>query len=107
MDDLAVEDVRPFELALVQYLRANRADLLEHIRTTREMPPTGELDAAIREVKKGFVTINQQRPDADGAGPDSAEPDSAELDGAGADTAEADAAGPDGAGTGAATGGGA
>jgi F-type H+-transporting ATPase subunit alpha len=63
VDDLAVEDVRPFELALVQHLRANRADLLEHIRTTREMPPAGQLEEAIREVKKGFKTIDQAAKD--------------------------------------------
>ena len=63
VDDLAVEDVRPFELALVQHLRANRADLLEHIRTTREMPPAGELEEAIREVKKGFKTIDKATKD--------------------------------------------
>jgi F-type H+-transporting ATPase subunit alpha len=63
VDDLAVEDVRPFELALVQHLRANRADLLEHIRTTREMPPAGQLEEAIREVKKGFNTISKATKD--------------------------------------------
>ncbi len=71
VDDLAVEDVRPFELALVQHLRANRADLLEHIRTTREMPPSADLDEAVREVKKGFAKIEPEGPD--GAGPE-AEP---------------------------------
>ena len=61
VDDLAVDDVRPFELALVQHLRANRPELLEHIRTTREMPPAGDLEAAIREVKKGFAKIEAGR----------------------------------------------
>jgi F-type H+-transporting ATPase subunit alpha len=73
VDDLAVEDVRPFELALVQHLRANRADLLEHIRTTSEMPPSADLDEAVREVKKGFAKIVPEGPDGDGAGPE-AEP---------------------------------
>jgi F-type H+-transporting ATPase subunit alpha len=63
VDDLAVEDVRPFELALVQHLRANRGDILEHIRTTREMPPAGQLEEAIREVKKGFNTISKATKD--------------------------------------------
>ena len=79
VDDLAVEDVRPFELALVQHLRANRADLLEHIRTTREMPPAGELEAAIREVKKGLKTIDKATKD-DGATEDGGTQDEASED---------------------------
>ncbi len=56
VDDLSVEDVRPFEAALLQHLRANRPELLEHIRTTKDLPPVDQLEAAIREVKRGFVT---------------------------------------------------
>ena len=78
-DDLAVEDGRPFELALVQHLRANRADLLEHIRTTRELPPAGELEEAIREVKKGFKTIDKATKD-DGATEDGGTQDEASED---------------------------
>ncbi len=57
LDDLAVEDVRPFETALLQYLRADRADLLEQIRNTKDLPPADALDQAIRDVKKGFATL--------------------------------------------------
>jgi hypothetical protein len=100
-----VEDVRPFELALVQHLRANRADLLEHIRTTREMPPAGELEEAIREVKKGFNTINKATKDGateDGATEDGATEDGATEDGGTQDEAsedqhDASAASPSGA----------
>ena len=72
VDDLAVEDVRPFEAALVQYLKANRADLLEHIRTTKDMPPPGDLEDVIRQVKKGFDTIHPDRAEAvvDSAAPE-------------------------------------
>ena len=71
VDDLAVDDVRPFEAAFVQYLRANRADILEHIRTTKEMPPVGEIEEAIREVKKGFDTIAPEKsPEAAEEGPE-------------------------------------
>jgi F-type H+/Na+-transporting ATPase subunit alpha len=58
LDDLSVEDVRPFEAALLQYLRTDRRDLLEQIRTTKDLPSTDELDGAIRNVKKGFATLN-------------------------------------------------
>jgi F-type H+-transporting ATPase subunit alpha len=107
VDDLAVEDVRPFELALVQHLRANRGDILEHIRTTREMPPAGQLEEAIREVKKGFNTISK-------ATKDGATEDGGTEDGASEGQHDAGAATPAGAapetpapGPGAGTGGGA
>ncbi len=61
LDDLAVEDVRPFETALLQYLRADRADLLEQIRNTKDLPPADALDQAIRDVKKGFATLATER----------------------------------------------
>jgi F-type H+/Na+-transporting ATPase subunit alpha len=57
LDDLAVEDVREFDAALLQYLRSDRPDLLEHIRTTKDLPSTDALDDAIRQVKKGFATV--------------------------------------------------
>ena len=59
LDDLAVADVREFEAALLQYLRSERADLLEHIRTSKDLPSTEALDEAIREVKKGFATLER------------------------------------------------
>ncbi len=68
LDDLAVEDVRPFETALLQYLRADRADLLEQIRTSKDLPPADSLDEAIRDVKKGFATVARDGA-APGAGP--------------------------------------
>jgi F-type H+-transporting ATPase subunit alpha len=55
LDDLEVHDVRAFETALLQHMRANRPELLEHIRTTKDLPEPGKLDDAIREVKKGFA----------------------------------------------------
>jgi F-type H+-transporting ATPase subunit alpha len=56
IDDLAVEDVRSFETALLQHLRASRADLLDHIRKTRDLPPVDQLEAVIKEAKRGFST---------------------------------------------------
>ena len=57
LDDLAVEDVRPFEAALVQYLRTTGAALAELIRKEKELPPREELERAIEEVKRGFATL--------------------------------------------------
>jgi F-type H+/Na+-transporting ATPase subunit alpha len=68
LDDLAVEDVRDFEAALLQYLRADRPEMLEQIRTTKDMPASEALDQAIREVKKGFATTNQEEATQGGAG---------------------------------------
>jgi hypothetical protein len=55
---------------LLQYLRTDRPDLLEHIRTTKDLPSTEALDDAIRAVKKGFDTIDsaEVKPQ-DGAAP--------------------------------------
>ena len=61
LDDLAVEDVRPFETALLQDLRTNHADLLDQIRTTKALPPT-DPGQGHREVKKGFATTSSAKP---------------------------------------------
>ncbi|HXR22759.1 MAG TPA: F0F1 ATP synthase subunit alpha, partial [Acidimicrobiales bacterium] len=68
LDDLAVDDVRAFETALVQNFRANHSDLLESIRTTKALPPTDQLDKAIAEVKKGFASTKPEAPSAGPAG---------------------------------------
>ncbi|MCL6091467.1 MAG: F0F1 ATP synthase subunit alpha [Actinobacteria bacterium] len=69
LDDLAVEDVRPFESALVQYLRTTGAGIVERIRKDKDLPPREELDRAIEEVKKGFSTLTVPRePAVQGAG---------------------------------------
>ena len=69
LDDLAVDDVRGFETALLQDFRTNHADLLESIRTTKALPPTDQLDKAIAEVKKGFATTKPASPPAGAAEP--------------------------------------
>jgi F-type H+-transporting ATPase subunit alpha len=69
LDDLAVDDVRGFETALLQDFRTNHADLLESIRTTKALPPTDQLDKAIAEVKKGFATTKPASPSAGPAEP--------------------------------------
>jgi F-type H+-transporting ATPase subunit alpha len=69
LDDLAVDDIRPFEAALVQYLRTTGAALAERIRKEKDLPPKEDLDRAIEEVKKGFATIQvTQEPVSQGAG---------------------------------------
>jgi F-type H+/Na+-transporting ATPase subunit alpha len=54
LDDIPVADVRRFEKEFLSYLDSNKPHLLEHIRTTKELPDEKELNAAIEEFKKGF-----------------------------------------------------
>ncbi|GED67514.1 ATP synthase F0F1 subunit alpha [Brevibacillus reuszeri] len=54
LDDIPVGDVGRFEKELLSYLDSNKPQLLEHIRTTHELPDEKELNAAIEEFKKGF-----------------------------------------------------
>lgn len=55
VDDIPVTDVRRFEKELLSFFDSNKAQLLEHIRTTKELPDEKELNAAIEEFKKGFA----------------------------------------------------
>ncbi len=92
LDDLAVEDVRPFESALLQYLRADRPELLQQIRDTKDLPPAESLDGAIRDVKKGFATItgDEAKPAGDGqTGQPEAQEDGKPAEGAAAGAAPA------------------
>ncbi|EJL40337.1 ATP synthase subunit alpha [Brevibacillus agri] len=54
LDDIPVADVRRFEKELLSFLDSNKPHLLEHIRTTKDLPDEKELNAAIEEFKKGF-----------------------------------------------------
>ncbi|WP_400162259.1 F0F1 ATP synthase subunit alpha [Brevibacillus sp. TJ4] len=54
LDDIPVADVGRFEKELLSFLDSNKPQLLEHIRTTHELPDEKELNAAIEEFKKGF-----------------------------------------------------
>jgi F-type H+-transporting ATPase subunit alpha len=60
LDDLAVEDVKPFEAALVQYLRTTGSAIKAQIHETKDLPSKDELDRAIEEVKKGFARIGER-----------------------------------------------
>ncbi len=52
LDDIPVVDVLRFEAELFTYLEHNNKDLLEHIRTTGNLPDEDEFKAAIGEFKK-------------------------------------------------------
>ncbi|WP_017725997.1 F0F1 ATP synthase subunit alpha [Halalkalibacterium ligniniphilum] len=54
LDDIPLEDVQRFEADLFTFLDHNKKELLEHIRTTGNLPEDSEFKAAIEEFKKGF-----------------------------------------------------
>ena len=56
LDTIPVEDVRRFESELLTAFRARHADLLAHIRDTRQLPDEAAMDAAMGEVVNGFAT---------------------------------------------------
>ncbi|MED4164607.1 F0F1 ATP synthase subunit alpha, partial [Halalkalibacterium halodurans] len=56
LDDIPVGDVRRFESELFTFLDHNKKELLDHIRTTGNLPDDSEFKAAITEFKQGFVT---------------------------------------------------
>ncbi len=55
VDDIAVSDVRRFEEELITSIRSSHADLLEEIRSTKNLPDVDRLNAAIEDFKKVFA----------------------------------------------------
>ncbi|AMA71640.1 MULTISPECIES: F0F1 ATP synthase subunit alpha [Aneurinibacillus] len=56
MDDIPVADVRRFEKELLAYIEHNKKEIFDTIVNTKELPPEDQLNAAIEEFKKTFVT---------------------------------------------------
>ena len=55
LDDIPVSDVRRFEQELLQYLKADHPELLETVRTTKALPGSDELDAAVASFRAVFA----------------------------------------------------
>ncbi|WP_338751980.1 F0F1 ATP synthase subunit alpha [Bacillus sp. FJAT-52991] len=55
LDDIPVTDIRRFEDELLSWLDHNHTNVLEHIRTTKELASDDEMKAAINEFKKTFA----------------------------------------------------
>src|SRR5690606_33667483 len=51
LDDIPVSDVRRFEAELLSFMRANKGDLLAHIRDTGDLPDEKALNEAIEQFK--------------------------------------------------------
>lgn len=56
LDDIPVADVRRFERELLAYIETEHPELLEHIRTTKDLPPDEDLKKAIESFKGMFRT---------------------------------------------------
>ncbi|MBM7648365.1 F-type H+-transporting ATPase subunit alpha [Bacillus ectoiniformans] len=55
LDDIPVADIRRFEEELLGWLDHNHTNVLDHIRTTKELASDDEMKAAINEFKKTFA----------------------------------------------------
>ena len=59
LDTIPVGDIKRFESDLIQAMKAQHADLLDTIRTTKALPDTNKLDAVLRSFVDGFAVTNK------------------------------------------------
>ncbi|MBY0097406.1 F0F1 ATP synthase subunit alpha [Mesobacillus maritimus] len=55
LDDIPLTDIRRFESEFHAWLDANRKEVLDHIRTTKELPKDEDMVSAINDFKKTFA----------------------------------------------------
>lgn len=55
LDEIPVQDIRRFENEFHTWLDHNRKELLDHIRTTKELPSDDDMASAINTFKKTFA----------------------------------------------------
>ncbi|MBM4761531.1 F0F1 ATP synthase subunit alpha [Bacillus sp. B15-48] len=55
LDDIPVQDILRFESEYYAWLDANRKEVLDHIKTTKELPKDEDMAAAINDFKKTFA----------------------------------------------------
>ena len=55
LDDIPLEDIRRFESEYHNWLDHNRKDLLDHIKTTKDLPSDDDMASAINAFKKTFA----------------------------------------------------
>lgn len=55
LDDIPVADIQRFEAEYLAWLDHNHTNVLDHIRTTKELPSDEEMDAALKDFKKTFA----------------------------------------------------
>jgi F-type H+-transporting ATPase subunit alpha len=61
LDPLPVADVRRFERELLDFMRSAHPELLDHIRTTGDLPEESKLRAAIEEFSANFATSSEEK----------------------------------------------
>jgi F-type H+-transporting ATPase subunit alpha len=54
IDDVPVEDVQRFESELRAFMRAGHGEMLAEIASTGKLPRESDLEAAIKEFRRGF-----------------------------------------------------
>jgi F-type H+/Na+-transporting ATPase subunit alpha len=55
LDDIPVKDITRFEAELGSWLDSNHTNVLDHIRTTKDLPSDEDLSNAISAFKKTFA----------------------------------------------------
>ncbi|MDW0114074.1 MULTISPECIES: F0F1 ATP synthase subunit alpha [Sporosarcina] len=55
LDDVAVQDILRFESEVTSWLESNHTEVLDHIRTTKDLPSDDVMKDAINAFKKTFV----------------------------------------------------
>jgi F-type H+/Na+-transporting ATPase subunit alpha len=55
LDDIPLQDIRRFESEYHNWLDHNRKDLLDHIKTTKDLPSDDDMASAINAFKKTFA----------------------------------------------------
>ena len=55
LDDIPVQDIVRFENEFLSWLDTNHTNVLDHVRTTKELAPDAEYVAALTEFKKTFA----------------------------------------------------
>ncbi len=55
LDDIPVQDIVRFEREFLSWLDTNHTNVLDHVRTTKELAPDAEYVAALTEFKKTFA----------------------------------------------------
>ena len=55
LDDIPVEDILRFEGEFLSWLDSNHTNVLDHVRTTKELAPDAEYIEAINAFKKTFA----------------------------------------------------
>jgi F-type H+/Na+-transporting ATPase subunit alpha len=65
LDDVPVVDVRRFENELLEFMRTRGRDVLDHIRSTGDLPPDDGLAKAVTSFKETFVPTETVKPTED------------------------------------------